>query len=175
MRIDDLIKNIHNRKIILDFDGTITNLTTPWDEVRLKISQMLGINEVLDLGRMYLFSQMRKKNREYLKIIRKAENEGLNLSAVSELFIYLKTTKTSFSICSNNSRETIIRFLKHNNCISRVNKIIGVEDVSFMKPSPEGLKKIVNKYPKDYIFIGDFINDEIASYFAGVEFCYYDY
>ena len=169
----ELLKQLGDKNIILDFDGVMTNLLIDWRSLKTELKQLLDLNEPLDIGRMYLISQIYKKRDKYLKLVEKYEMAGLNCNNTSPLFDHLQKSQIKFDIFSSNSKKTIQHFLDSHKLL--VETIIGVEDVIFIKPNPEGLLKIVGDSPEDFIFLGDSVNDKIAACLAQVQFIDYEF
>ncbi|MFX1366378.1 MAG: HAD family hydrolase [Promethearchaeota archaeon] len=75
------------------------------------------------------------------------------------------------AILTNNKSEYAEEILAKFDLSDFFNTIIGFNDVSEVKPSPEGILKIVNKWklkPKEVIFIGDMTTDIDAGKAADV-------
>lgn len=170
-----LIKIINSKNIIVDFDGVLTKINTDWPATRIEISKALGLEKTLDITRLFLYSTIKNKRGEYLKIIRRKENNGLNYNVKSELFDFLKINKVKVDIVSNNSSKTIYKFLLHEKFLSHCKKIVSAENVKYLKPNSEGILKALTKQPSQYCYIGNTLDDELAAKGAKVNFYKYEF
>lgn len=76
----------------------------------------------------------------------------------AEILKYLKDNGYSVAIFSTKKHDVIVENLKIYNLDSYIDKIVGIDDVRFEKPDPEGLYKILGRkgYPLDNaIYVGD--------------------
>jgi phosphoglycolate phosphatase len=84
----------------------------------------------------------------------------------------LKGEGYKIGIASNGNKEIIISKLKSYGVDSVVDSIIGYEQVSMPKPSPEGLLKCLGELkvkPGNALYIGDMESDIRAAKAAGVK------
>ncbi|HEY4694604.1 MAG TPA: HAD-IA family hydrolase [Candidatus Nanoarchaeia archaeon] len=168
------LNKLTDKEIILDFEGVITKIDLDWEALRQKIVDLLGLDRKLNFSSLYLYSQVKGKRNEYLKMKAEAEIAGLT-SLPSELFEYFKKNNLAVTIFSANTREAIETYLKDQNFMGNVKTLVAIDNVDFIKPHPEGLLKIVgNKNPNDFVLIGDSVYDAIAAKLAGVQFQKYE-
>lgn len=174
MTLEQVKKKIKNKKVILDFDGVITNIEIEWEKVRKDLKEYLGVNESLNMAGLYLYSQGNGKKREYLNRVAKYEIAGMNINLVSPLFETIVRLNMNFSIFSSNTKKSINHFLANYKLSKQT--IIAADDVKFLKPNPEGLLRIMRKKDKNsFIFIGNSINDKLAASLAQVKYINYDF
>ncbi|TFG02525.1 MAG: HAD family hydrolase [Promethearchaeota archaeon] len=90
---------------------------------------------------------------------------------IDEFIEKLSKKGLKLAILTNNKSQYAEEILDKFNLTKHFPTIIGFNDVSEVKPSPEGLLKIIEKWkikPKDAIFIGDMSTDVDAGKAAGV-------
>ncbi len=91
---------------------------------------------------------------------------------IDSLLLKLKGEGYKIGIASNGNKEIIISKLKSYGLDSVVDSIIGYEQVSRPKPSPEGLLKCLeelNVKPGNALYVGDMESDIRAAKAAGVK------
>jgi phosphoglycolate phosphatase len=85
----------------------------------------------------------------------------------------LKELCYSLSIVSTKDKPTIERILERENIKHYFDCIIGLKEVKFQKPNPEGLLLAVEKLkanPKNCIYVGDSIVDAVSAQNAKIKF-----
>ena len=173
--------------IIFDYDGTLVNSLPHWLAGYIKILKEFGIiatkkqvvehcfgqkNGVVNLG-------IKDPEFFYKKLLNEVSPKAINYP---DLFLGVKITlkklnlnNINLSIVSSSSNKTILEDFKNKNIANYFDLIIGYEDVSELKPNPEGIYKIMDFYndtnPKNYLFVGDSYKDLQAAKNAGVDFC----
>jgi HAD superfamily hydrolase (TIGR01549 family) len=159
------------RDLILDFDGVLTKLNPDWQLLRLKLQKIAGSEKIFDYQSLYLLARVRERLDKFIKEKEETEMNSLDANNKSELFLYLKSKDLKFSIFSTNCKSVIRKFLELNNMLENTQEIVSFEDVVFLKPNPEGLRKILKDNSLvNPLYIGDTIQDEISAKLAGVEF-----
>ena len=121
-----------------------------------------------------------KTLEDFFEIIRKYELENIRETQLieeplffinnRELFGVKKDVK--FAILSLNTRKTINRSLELANIETKIDLIIGREDVRKWKPAPNGLLKIQEKFQvkkEEMVYFGDLKNDILTGKNAGIE------
>lgn len=163
---------LKEKNIILDFDGVITTLFVDWEDLRRKLTLLVG-TEPKDFGSLYLEAQELGKKKQYLEIKAKDELNGLNHKIKSELFSYLESNQIPYDIFSSNTEAVINKFLELNKARS-VKKVIANDHVSFIKPHPEGIFSLTGGLDESFILIGDSGYDELAAKAAKINFIKYN-
>jgi HAD superfamily hydrolase (TIGR01549 family) len=90
---------------------------------------------------------------------------------IDELIKGLASRNIKMAILSNNKRSLIIENLKKKNLLKYFDQILGFNEVSKVKPDPEGLLKILELEkikPQEALFIGDMVTDIQAGQNAGI-------
>jgi pyrophosphatase PpaX len=90
---------------------------------------------------------------------------------IDEIIDELHKKDLNLAILTNNKSQYAEEILEKFNLIEYFPTIVGFNDVSEVKPSPEGILKIIEKWnmnPKEVIFIGDMTTDVEAGKAAGV-------
>jgi len=152
--------------IIFDFDNTIGKLDVDWRD----LIDTLGIKEPLN---DYLDRLDKKDRQKIFKIIEEKEMEKIDnfkpnkdvVSFIKELDDYI------LAILSSNSRKAIKTALKRLGLLEKFDIIFSGEDVEFLKPSSNGILKILEELgidKNDAIFLGDSYVDMKACNAAGV-------
>ncbi len=91
---------------------------------------------------------------------------------IDSLLLKLKGEGYKIGIASNGNKEIIISKLKSYGLDSVVDSIVGYEQVSRPKPSPEGLLKCLEELgvkPRNALYVGDMESDIRAAEAAGVK------
>ena len=129
----------------------------------LKIKPLEGLSYFKKLRvAIYLFTQFNKYKDADSTIF-----EGID-QLISELF----RKKIKLAILTNNKSTYAEEVLTKFNLIKFFGTIIGFNDVSEVKPNPEGIEKIVKQWklkPSEVIFIGDMTTDIDAGKAAKVK------
>ncbi|OXS59816.1 hypothetical protein B1A99_09750 [Cohnella sp. CIP 111063] len=117
---------------------------------------------------------------EVWAIAAKHETEGMAGAdlepGVRELLAELQG-KAALTVLTNNSILAARAALEENRILHVFDLVVGREDAGELKPSPDGVRLILNLYPRltsrDWISVGDAWIDCIASQDAGVRFIAY--
>ncbi|UCD00631.1 MAG: HAD family hydrolase [Promethearchaeota archaeon] len=129
----------------------------------LKVKFLEGISFFKKLRiAIYLFNQFNKYK----------EAESTIFKGVDELIAKIYNKKLRLAILTNNKSQYAEEVLEKFNLTKYFDTIIGFNDVSEVKPSPEGIQIILKKWnlnPKDTIFIGDMTTDIEAGKAAKVK------
>ncbi|UCC19703.1 MAG: HAD-IA family hydrolase [Promethearchaeota archaeon] len=110
---------------------------------------------------IFLFNQFNKYKEE----------ESTIFKGVDDLISKL-AKNVKLAILTNNKSQYAEEVLEKFNLIKYFNTIIGFNDVSEVKPNPEGILKILSKWkikPSEAIFIGDMTTDVDAGKAANVK------
>jgi HAD superfamily hydrolase (TIGR01549 family) len=171
--IDDVIEkykmNVDKNVIMQEIAHLIEDLQNyPVPEIILNSYDLLKINfldgmsyfKKLRIG-IYLFTQFNKYK----------DAESIIFKRIDNLIENLYKKKFKLAILTNNKSTYAEEVLKKFNLIKYFNCIIGFNEVSETKPSPEGIKLILEKWKSrsnEIIFIGDMSSDVDAGKAAGV-------
>jgi len=111
---------------------------------------------------IFLFNQFNKYK----------EAESTLFEGIEDLLRSLFNKKLNMAILTNNKSQYAEEVLEKFNLTKYFNTIIGFNDVSEVKPNPEGILKILNKWKiksSEAIFIGDMTTDVDAGKAAQVK------
>lgn len=178
--------------LVFDLDETIMHLILPWDIYFNPIkNQLIKFNqsffEEYEKGEIYIndlenryVSRYGEKVKKILKKNRITfESEKLqNVLVNNSLIEFIKKAQAySLFLWTNNTRQVIEKVLKQQYMYDAFKKIVTYNDMTFLKPNPEGFAKIYDKnIPKDqYLFIGDSLGDKNAAKNVGIDFYYVNY
>jgi len=129
----------------------------------LKVKFLEGISFFKKLRiAIFLFNQFNKYKDSESKIFK----------GVDELIAKIYNKKLKLAILTNNKSQYAEEVLEKFNLTKYFDTIIGFNDVSEVKPSPEGIQIILKKWnlkPTDTIFIGDMTTDIEAGKAAKVK------
>jgi HAD superfamily hydrolase (TIGR01549 family) len=176
-----------NRVYIYDFDGTICDLIIDWTEWHKGLGNIyrefvpdfdldLKGQKVHDFQNIYIkqFGEiLRKKIADY-----NAEYESRMITdyhphtGIIEVITNMSDTKKY--LWTANSKKTIEKYLPLLGLEHAFSKLITRDDVTYIKPDPQGfdLISIENPSETDYLFIGDSPHDEQAAKSAKINFRY---
>lgn len=191
---------LENKKmIIFDFDGTIVDSVNVWDVVERKIlidnNQPVPedfenvINSIIERGTKEIWEKVNEyiiscaklnicpKELQRLKTktaIKVYQNDVLPKENVLEYIAFLKKSGYKLGIVSSQHREIIDVSLKKYNLIDLFEIIVAIEDVDYIKPSPEGFLKVISKYDynlNEYLVFEDSYIGIKAAKTAGLPVC----
>jgi HAD superfamily hydrolase (TIGR01549 family) len=173
------------KAVIFDLDDTLVVLDVDWVSVEDEILRAMERDHHARLpasGITSLFNTIADKLgtqafREAGKIAEPYEVQGartaLPIRPSLELLRKFHAKGIPVTICSSNSRASIQEALKTFKVDDTVESVVSREDVSRLKPDPQGMKKILGQVklaPKDVLMIGDSKHDEGAARAAGIRF-----
>lgn len=129
----------------------------------LKVEFLTGISFFKKLRiAIFLFNQFNKYK----------EDESTIFEGVDKLLSKMYKKKLRMAILTNNKSQYAEEVLEKFNLTKYFDTIIGFNDVSEVKPSPEGIQLILKKWkikPSEAIFIGDMSTDVDAGKAASVK------
>ncbi|MFX1480012.1 MAG: HAD family hydrolase [Promethearchaeota archaeon] len=129
----------------------------------LKVEFLAGISFFKKLRiAIFLFNQFNKYK----------EDESRIFEGVDKLLSKMHKKKLRLAILTNNKSQYAEEVLEKFNLTKYFDTIIGFNDVSEVKPSPEGIQLILKKWnikPSEAIFIGDMSTDVDAGKAANVK------
>ena len=136
-------------------------LLNSYDLLEVKFLEGLSYFKKLRIA-IFLFNQFNKYK----------DAESSIYKGIDELIRNIYDKKLKLAILTNNKSQYAEDVLEKFNLSKYFETIIGFNEVSEVKPSPEGILKIVNKWnikPSEVIFIGDMTTDIIAGKSAKVK------
>jgi pyrophosphatase PpaX len=141
----------------------------PVPKILLNSYELLKVNFLEDISffkkiriAIFLFNQFNKYK----------EAESTIFKGIDKLLKNLFNKKLEMAILTNNKSQYAEEVLEKFNLSTYFNTVIGFNDVSEVKPNPEGILKILNKWniePSEAIFIGDMTTDVEAGKAAKVK------
>ena len=141
----------------------------PVPKILLNSYELLKVNFLDDISffkkiriAFFLFNQFNKYK----------EAESTIFEGIDKLLKSLFNNKLEMAILTNNKSQYAEEVLEKFNLSAYFNTVIGFNDVSEVKPNPEGILKILNKWnikPSEAIFIGDMTTDVKAGRAAKVK------
>lgn len=183
-RINNKSKSINT--IIFDFDGTVIDTNRLIEEglgyfalryrgtalTRKELSELTG--KTLEDQMAYIRADKAELMAEQFKIwyIHNHDAKTHAFPGMKELLEHLKLIGYRLALVSNNSRAAIEHGLRHLGLRDTFEMIVTRNDVAEVKPSPEGLLKVMNHYSltsDQCIYIGDTAGDMLAAKAAGVQ------
>ena len=136
-------------------------LLNSYDLLEVKFLEGLSYFKKLRIA-IFLFNQFNKYKN----------TESSIYKGIDELIKNIYNKKLKLAILTNNKSQYAEEVLEKYNLTKFFNTIIGFNEVSEVKPSPEGILKILNKWkikPSETIFIGDMTTDVDAGKAADVK------
>lgn len=184
-----LLNSLKDKKaVIFDLDGTIIDLAVDWSQLKRNLSDKFAEDYKIDCHFKSIskcLSEIVKKKDEdnlkkFFKIIEEHETRNIEKSTpIEETKFFINNLKkfgikndVKLAVMSLNTRKTIEKALLLTALTSKIDFIVGREDVRNWKPNPDGLLKILEKLNIDKskaLFIGDMEKDLIAGERAGIE------
>jgi len=153
---------------IFDFDGTIINLNTNWQELKSHLSKKYSAK----IDKLFDFIGSIDNRNEVYSIIYEYETKNVDYSSINKKILnVLELKDKKFAIFSLNTKKTIFHILKRFDIDTKFDLIISCEDVNKYKPDPQGLEKIISFWKcnkNEVIFIGDTLKDIKAGQKAGI-------
>jgi len=156
--------------VIFDFNGVITQDFNGKGEMLKEFGSK-------NLFRLYFTekqgnSKIRKQALRKVKEITYRTIDNLTLEDnFIEFFNSKKLNGSKKAILSLSPHKLIYKVLDKYDMADQFDIIVGIEDVKSFKPSPSGLKMILNNFKiskNETLFIGDDWTDRIAGLLAGV-------
>lgn len=171
--------------IIFDFDETLATLIVDWQFWHIDIIPVIkkyepDFNEKSSLN-MYNIHQLINKHGksfrdDYVNFEINLETKHYKsyklIDKNFDLFQELHRQKKNLYLLTSNSREIVLPILKELNIADNFSKIITVNDVENVKPSPAPFKLIGNENSdkSQYLMVGDSINDREFAQNIGIAY-----
>jgi len=156
--------------IIFDLDGTLVDNEVSFDEMRGRIAKRLNIpKKKLDPLYETLISLDIPGGLKILndEEVRRAEHSRYKYG-LSDLFEFLRQRRIKIALLTRNCRKAALKALGYLS--SGIDVMITRDDGYKLKPSPEGIFAILNRFailPKDALVVGDYNFDIEAGRLAG--------
>jgi len=178
------LKERGKKHVIFDFDGTICKLLVDWKNWCREIEALNVLYETGADPAVVGFQEIQnicvkkggKEARDRItEIGYRNETEyytGYRLLPVALPLIALAKKYTRLSLWTSNNSRTVLPILAELNIADAFEKIVARNDVSLIKPDPEGFQLMydTNNPKAEYLIIGDRKADEDAGRNAGIDF-----
>lgn len=186
----EFIKNI-KKVVIFDFDytlgdsskGIILSINYALDKMGYTKAREDKITKTIGMSLAKTYTTLTGKNsQEEIKIFERYFKEKADEVMVSNTCLYSGVKKLlgdlhnkglKTAIATTKYHYRINQILKANNACHLIDYIVGGEDITMPKPSPEGIYKIKEKFqvnPEEILYIGDSIVDAETAKAAGTDF-----
>jgi len=166
----------NSKRLILDFDGVMTHLNVDWDAVRSQLAVALKQPDNTPVSAEHQYAQNTNHTSIYNDTVKRFETKALAAATISPLLKEIVSTRTNFSVVSNSLHSTIVSYNQMHQLTALCLQIVAADDVTNLKPDPEGLLKIVGTSdPGNFIYMGDQPNDELAANQAKISFMHYEF
>jgi phosphoglycolate phosphatase len=168
--------------VVVDLDNTLVKLEVDWGEVKERLEQLAGEHgtDVSDDGIWPLMEAAQQPGREPLlaemeRLVTDAELAGSRGPRNQALVEWLdrEAGERPLSVLSLNSRRAVCEALENHDLATRVEHVVGRDDVRRTKPDPEGLLILAERHgvdPGRILFIGDKDGDRECAEQAGAAF-----
>jgi HAD superfamily hydrolase (TIGR01549 family) len=172
--VDDVIEKynltVNRNEVMEEVAHLIEEIQNyPVPKILLNSYELLKVNFLEDISffkkiriAIFLFNQFNKYK----------EAESTIFKGIDKLLKFLFNKKLKMAILTNNKSQYAEEVLEKFNLSKFFNTIIGFNDVSEVKPNPEGILNILNKWnlkASEVIFIGDMTTDVDAGKAAKVK------
>lgn len=184
LEFEKYIKEKNKKHIIFDFDGTICKLLIDWrpwcQEIETLAEELETGVTIADVGFQKIQKiciekgglEIRDKILEINYRNEKKYYTGYKLLPVALPLLELAKNYASLYVWTSNDRRTTGPILAELNIENFFSKVVFRNDVTFIKPDPEGFSLIYDENnPKtEYLIIGDSAADEGAGQNVGIDF-----
>ncbi len=171
---NNLLALLRTHYPILDFDGVLTSLGVDWQELKMHLKNELAAPKANSLFELHFFSTLTGQKEKYLSLVQQFESTALTTAPLSPLGSFIKEAHIRFSLLSNNSGHTLNSFLQLHQLHDFADQAIGFDNVTKLKPDPQGLVYIISKvHPHNPVYIGNQFTDELTATAAKIPFTYY--
>lgn len=179
----------HPKKyLIFDLDHTLAKMNIDWSTIRRDVFDFIAtFDEQLSKSipfEPYMWIQLSnlaakkygattaKKIRSFIEEYEITHYKNYTPNTILLNFIRDNKQTYTYYLWTNNGTKTIQEFLKKEVIAPFFSQIITQNDVSLIKPEPEGFSHIYTRgeSPSTYVLIGDNFTDEEAAEKAGIDF-----
>lgn len=134
---------------------------------------ILGAKELLQLNFVESFTVLKRLRIavSFYGDFRERKKDSVMFEGIDDLVKALAKKGIKLAILSNNKRSSIIENLNKWNLLKYFEQIFGFNEVTKVKPNPEGLLKILESEkikPEEALFIGDMVTDIQAGHNAEI-------
>lgn len=173
------------KAIVFDFDGVIINSLKVHFATFQRIAKEFGKEYPVTMaehGRHWQdwktkFGEWGLQGKEFerghrllIDIYRELEQEVEFYAGIREVFLELKRKEIKIGIASNNTQETVQKFLKKFELEKLVDATVCGDEIRVLKPDPEMLNRCLQKLgvlPIESAYVGDMLSDIEAGKRAG--------
>jgi phosphoglycolate phosphatase-like HAD superfamily hydrolase len=168
--------------LVVDLDNTLVSLDVDWGEVKQRLERLAEAAgaDVEDEGIWPLMEAAQQPGRDSLlaemeEVVTEAELAGAHGPRNEALIKWLDENGAGrpVSVLSLNSRAAVTRALELNGLAERVAEIVARDDVTRVKPDPEGMLLLAQRHgvePGAILFVGDKDGDRECAEAAGTAF-----
>lgn len=157
-------KNI--KLLIFDFDGTLFDLKIDWARAKkeLQVEEGESMGQAIDRHKS-------TGNHGPLNKLTTIEHSAIEVGQLSEdvkSALIILQNKYKIAIFSRNSGSAIRELIGNSGL--KVDYIVGRDEVKKLKPDPEGIYLILNRFsisPEEAIIIGDTSHDQLVASASG--------
>jgi HAD superfamily hydrolase (TIGR01549 family) len=188
MQLRDYLAKNPKKYLIFDFDETIAMIDMDWSQYHARMAE---IYKKFDSKRhhpaFYSYDGyndfVREHGEEVMRLIKTANSQyeqemGQGFIPNHKLIKFINQADGfRMFVYSSNSRTTVERGLIELSIKDRFEQIVSRDDVSYIKPDPEGFGLIYDpNIPKeDYLMIGNSSTDREMAEAVGIDFYLVDY
>lgn len=188
MQLTKFLEKTPKKHLIFDFDETIAKIEIDWSFYFEKTGEIFA---KFDPSRQHPAFKNFDQSNEFIKkygakvaalikpVIEDFEisfNQGL--TPYAELIDFIKNAQEyQLAVCSSNSRRMVVDSLKKLGIKDKFNQIVTRDEVTYIKPDPEGFSLIYDPaVPKeDYLMIGNSHADKGMAEAVGIDFYLVEY
>lgn len=184
------------RAVIFDLDNCLIQSAIDFRKIKLRLLELIGSGHSTFQGAS--FSERRVKDvqsqsiaellqhlkgisinryQQALELVEEEERKGCQnvkpMPCANELLVELTGHGVTVGLLTNNTRNLTTFVLERLNWRQYFDQVVTRDDVHEMKPSPEGLQLLLQKWQldtKEVMYVGDSWIDEVAASKAGIPF-----
>jgi phosphoglycolate phosphatase len=183
------MKLTDKKYLIFDFDETIDTLVIDWEIWKQGMNDIIqrydptgsiafSLEKSDSLENYYLEKFGEKINHDFIEFKRDFENKYLQGHTPNQAAVNFIKKADGFTILmwTGNHRDTVRTILAELGIAEKIKKIVGRENVKFIKPNPDGFTQLFvpGSEKKDYLMIGNSSADSGAAKAVGIDFIHVD-